>query len=139
MNRTRAALSWVTAVVLAHAETAQAVCVDGPLSVERQLRESVAIVVARVESEHETQKPPPGHDPGTTYRVAVTERIRGTVGKTVDLLSENNTGRFPMVMGQSYLLFISRGPSALFVDNCGNSGTVVEKRELLAQLRKSKN
>lgn len=137
---TRAMLGSLAIAALCGSPTiAWAVCPDGPLSVEREYREAVAIVVARVESEHPTPNPPRGHDEGTTYRVKVTERVQGKAAGTVNLLSENNSGRFPMEVGETYLLFISKGPGALVVDNCGNSGVMTERRELLAQLKARKH
>jgi hypothetical protein len=67
---------------------------------------------------------------GTFYSIEVTETLKGCPAKSLELYSENSSGRFPMEVGDSYLVFayqgvfegISRRQWA--IDNCGNSERV---------------
>jgi hypothetical protein len=88
----------------------------------------------------ETQ--PLGFDPynGAIYLVDVVKVFKGKNIKRVALFSENSTSRFPMQVGESYLAFASTeqtdklGPM-LMLDNCGNSGALVDRSEALETVR----
>lgn len=71
---------------------------------------------------------------GTFYSIRVSEVLKGSPSKTVELYSENDSGRFPMQIGVSYLLFAYDGvfegakESHLAIDSCGNSGTLKQSQ-----------
>jgi hypothetical protein len=73
---------------------------------------------------------------GQTYTVRVDEALRGRIGKTVRIFSENSSGRFPMDVGRKYLLFVYRARDRLIVDNCGNSGIYRESSSTMRAVRK---
>jgi hypothetical protein len=128
---------FILAASLVGAQAAFAVCTYGDLSVEEELRKSLAVFVGRVLSEEFT---PASKDylEGTTYIVMVEEVFRGSPAKEVGLFSENSSGRFPMTVGFVYLVFASDELGRLTVYNCGNSGEISEKAEALSVLRKLK-
>jgi len=72
---------------------------------------------------------------GVTYTVRIDEMLHGHAVKTVELFSENSSGRFPMEKEKAYLLFIYRALDRLAVDNCGNSGLLTEKKAVLSSVR----
>jgi hypothetical protein len=77
---------------------------------------------------------------GTQYTLRVEQLFKGRARKTVVLFSENTSGRFPMDVGEKYLVFVYRSEykhRAIFaVDNCGNSGRLSEKPDVLGQVER---
>jgi len=132
--RVQTLLALVAASVVSSA--ALAVCVLSDYSVEAEYARSVAVVVAEVISQRNVADP--GDDRsygGVLYTLKVKESFRGSLLKTVDVFSENSSGRFPMQKGKAYILFLYAGQGRLSADNCGNSGLVSEKHEVMATLR----
>jgi hypothetical protein len=120
---------------------ASAYCPSYP-SVEQEYDESALVFVGKVVSEekvHETQE---GYFDGINYTLSVTEDLKGMPGQMVTVFSENSSGRFPMDIGETYLVFTSMTPSTFAgapvytVSYCGNSGTVQEKKDALSIARK---
>ena len=72
---------------------------------------------------------------GSVYKVRTDKILRGKLPDTVDIFSENSSGRFPMEVGQQYLLFVYSDLGRIMVDNCGNSGPVAETSSVLKQIR----
>ncbi|WP_133155287.1 hypothetical protein [Kinneretia aquatilis] len=63
------------------------------------------------------------------YRIKVSKVLRGKASRELTVRSENNSTRFPMDVGVSYLLMLNRDLNGkLFVDNCGNSGTLSDRK-----------
>lgn len=72
---------------------------------------------------------PLGFDPyqGAFYEVDVLKAYKGAPNPKLRLFSENTTARFPMGVGDDYLVFLFPEQtdglgSQLGLDNCGNSG-----------------
>jgi hypothetical protein len=108
---------------------AHAVCLAGKPSVEREFRASaiVAVGVARAARDVSVPDDPHGID-HTIYTVRLTRSFKGMpAGRTVRLVSDNSSSRFPLDAGVPYLLFIDNSKDGLYVDNCGRSGPVAEK------------
>jgi hypothetical protein len=115
---------------------ASGACLLTDYSLNAEFRRSDAVLVGSVLSERKV----PGDDKadtlgGTVYVVKVSEPLRGSLGKTVEIFSENSSGRFPMKIGTSYLLFLYRQQGALSADYCGNSGPVADKGDVLPKVR----
>ncbi len=121
-------------LVLSLSQPAFAACVLSDYSVRAELDRSSAVIVGTVVSERATGETKNFLE-GMTYTVRVDETLRGLVGKTVELFSENSSGRFPMEKGKTYLLFIYQAIDRLAADNCGNSGLLTEKKSVLASVR----
>ena len=120
--------------VVAWTSTALAVCLNGHPSLQQEYQRSTTVFVGRVVSEDFTPESKNYLD-GTTYSVQVEEVLRGSPAKTVKLFPEYSSGRFPMQVGATYLIFVYEESDRLNVDNCGNSGKLPEKAEALAALR----
>ena len=96
-------------------------CLEGHPSVQKEYLNSWAVFVGRVISVHNTPETPPDWLDGTTYGVQVTTIFRGNLPKTIDIFSENSSGRFVMDSDAEYLLFAYRALGRTAIDNCGNS------------------
>jgi hypothetical protein len=101
-------------------------------AVRADFKNAALVVIGRVTGERNISEPddPQGYA-WTIYTVEVLETFKGTPQRTIRLVSENTTARFPMDTGKTYLLFVSqfrvaemagqeRLPQA-YVDDCGNS------------------
>lgn len=126
------------AMALVWVHGAFAVCVNGHPSPQQEYENSVVVFVGRVVSEESTPVSKKYLD-GITYSLNVQEILRGTSAKTFRLFSENSSGRFPMRVGATYLVFAYEALGRLMVDNCGNSGELSEKTKLLSVLRNIKS
>jgi len=114
---------------------ARVYCMRGPLSVETEWREDPLIVEGAVAGVSRVM----GSDgllDRTIYEVRVARTYRGRAASRIAVHSENDSGRFPMQRGQSYLLFLSRWEDGHYhVDNCGNSRTLARADEVIQRLR----
>ena len=112
------------------------VCLLDDYTVEREFERSSDVLLAKVVSERRVSDP---EDPegfaATVYTVKAKQWFRGNVRRTLEVFSENSSGRFPMERGQTYLLFLSPDGAQLSADNCGNSGLVSEKQQALSVVR----
>jgi hypothetical protein len=126
------------AIALVWVHGAFAICVNGHPSLEQEYENSSVVFVGRVISKESTSESKNYLD-GITYSVSVQEILRGASARTFRLFSENSSGRFPMRVSATYLVFAYEALGRLTVDNCGNSGELSEKAELLSVLRKMKS
>jgi hypothetical protein len=67
----------------------------------------------------------------TDYRVKVLRTYRGSHRQSLQIRSENDTGRFPMQKSQEYLLFVRTFEGHLYIDNCGNSGLLSDAEDTI--------
>ena len=112
-----------------------AVCLEGRLSVEREYRKSASVLIGRVIASRAVPESKEYLE-GTVYSIRVEEAIHGELPDTVEVFSENTSGRFPMDVGTRYLLFVYRQLGRTMVDNCGNSGPVSSTAEVLKAVRR---
>ncbi len=81
---------------------------------------------------------------GTFYMVRVEELLKGSRFGDVEIYDENSSGRFPLEVGGTYLLFAYEGAFEglqglrLAINNCGNSGTLSQTRNELKMVRELK-
>ena len=115
---------------------ASGVCLLGDYSVPAEYQRSDAVLVGKVLSQRTVTDPEdPQSFAGILYSVRIEESFRGSHRGTIELYSENSSGRFPMDKGQKYLLFIYREQGRLSADNCGNSGLLTKRAEVVARVR----
>lgn len=120
----------------AMADAALGACLLDDYSVAAEYVRSVAVVQAKVISERSVPDPQaPEFTGGTIYTVRIQKSFRGALSRTIEVFSENSTGRFPMEKGKSYLLFLYREESQLSASPCGNSGLTSERKNVLLTLR----
>jgi hypothetical protein len=132
----RISVSLGLVALLATADS-QAVCLLDDYSVEAEYQRSEAVVLASVASERVVPDPDdPEGFAGIIYTLRVQESFRGTRLKTMEVFSENSSGRFPMEKGKAYILFLYRQEGRLSADNCGNSGSSLQKGDVVAAVRR---
>jgi hypothetical protein len=146
--------SFLLIVALCISLNARAVCLElkGPIEVQRhpsvamEFRSAPWVVVGRAIASRNVASPDdPGFYDWTVYDVEVTKVFKGTPPRRIKLRSENSSGRFPLDVGASYLLFVSHAPFTVmagreklprdYVDNCGNSGAADEVPVTLKEVR----
>ena len=75
-------------------------------------------------------------DEATLYTVQVLQRFKGAPERTLVIRSENNSARFPMTVGEKYLIFAGKDQNGLFIDNCGNSNLIKHSAGVMAEVKK---
>jgi hypothetical protein len=80
---------------------------------------------------------PPGASPGWQYDLTVQRLFRGPHTRTIQVFTENSSGRFPLDVGKRYLIFAYYTDEwVLEIDNCGNSSLLSTAGPALRELRK---
>ena len=120
--------------VLGCAHAARSACLLGNYSVSAEFQRSAAVVIAKAISERRVLLRDGFYGP-TVYRVTLLETFKGHVSDRARIYSENDSGRFPMDVGSSYLLFLYRAGWHLHADPCGNSARLEKATKTLAVLR----
>src|SRR6185437_2711504 len=120
-----------------------AFCGNGSPSVEEEFKSSKGVLAGTMIHSRDILDAE-GFVQGTFYSIRVSEVLKGSPGKTVELYSENSSGRFPMKPGTEYLIFAYQGTfegvngPRLVMDSCGNSGALKTSKKALATARKLK-
>jgi hypothetical protein len=117
--------------------TAQGVCVNGHPSIASEFQHSKAVVLATVIGIKQLPETQDGNFlDGIMYQVKVQRRFKGSNPPTLDVFSENSSGRFEMTAGEAYLLFLYEDHGRLSVDNCGHSGVASKSTSAIEQITK---
>jgi hypothetical protein len=113
------------------------VCVNGYPSVSSEYKSSQEVIASRVLT---AKQLPPTDDnyflDGTMYRVMVGKSYKGSPFRTLSVFSENSSGRFPMRVGHTYLLFLYQDHGRYQVDNCGNSDELARSSRKINELER---
>ena len=126
-----------SAVVL-KAGAAFALCLDGRHpDVTAGFRVSHYVVTAVVESSRNESSPDdPEGIADTVYTVRVVRVFKGKPDRLLSITSENTSSRFPMSIGKEYLLFVRTSEQENWVDSCGESGLLVQRKGDLEEVEK---
>jgi hypothetical protein len=131
------ALLGATVVTISMSATAAAVCMNGYPSVTSEYKRAQYVVAVRVLG---AKKVPATKDydfyDGTMYRVSVEKSYKGGPVESLSIFSENSSGRFPMQVGQQYLLFLYEESGRYQVDNCGNSNRLAKSSKNIDKLKR---
>jgi hypothetical protein len=73
---------------------------------------------------------------GWLYDLTVQQVFRGPQTKTIQVFTENSSGRFPLDLSKRYLIFAYEYDGRLEIDNCGNSSLLSAAGLSLRQLQK---
>ena len=103
-------------------------------SVRAEYDRSAAVVTGHVISERPVSEAG-GYYEGSVYTVKVATVYRGNMSGRIEIFSENSSGRFLMQRHERYVLFIYAETGRLMVDNCGNSGPLPGKAEVVRALK----
>jgi hypothetical protein len=113
-----------------------AACLLDDYSVSAEFSRSAVVALARVVSERQVpEQKEAGLLDGTLYSLRVQETYRGQASRTRSVFSENSSGRFPMVVGQTYIVFLYLQSGRLSADYCGNSGLASDKQNVVNEVR----
>lgn len=123
--------------ILLTASIATAVCLNGNPSVTEEFADSESIFIGKVLADKNVPESDNYYD-GNNYTVETQEILKGKPTKTVDIFSENSSGRFPMTVGSTYIIFLHYELGRYQINNCGNSGLLSEKQEAVQTLRRLK-
>jgi hypothetical protein len=116
-------------------EVAQGFCPKPTPKVCSEFFRSDAVFVGIVMSEEVV--PADGGIEGWLYRLRVTRPLRGTVDQTVIVHTPNDSGRLPLAVGRSYLLFAAlRGGQLEIRDDCGPLSDPAHAGEAIQEIQK---
>jgi hypothetical protein len=111
--------------------SATAYCPRFPIAPNSEFFKSKFVVLGTVASV-QIRNDDEGFLESTTYLIKVEKTFRGRPGAFLKTYSENDSGRFEMDKGQTYLLFITTSENHLVVNNCGSSGPSSEAQATAA-------
>ncbi len=115
---------------------------DGFPTIAQEFKTSEVVFTGRVTGAREVAVQRESITGGTFYTVEVADVLKGAPPHRVRLYSENSSGRYPMRVGQRYLIFGDYGAfegirgQQLAVNNCGNSASLPEANETLETVRR---
>jgi len=116
---------------------AVAVCLKGQPSIREEYANSQSVFIGKVRLK--TSVPESGgYYYGDGYTVEIQEIFKGNPTNPIVIFSENSSGRFPMSVGETYVLFVHYELGRYQIDNCGNSGLLSEKQDSIQVLRQLK-
>ncbi len=114
-------------------DAAEAFCLEPHPKVCAEFFRSDAVFVGTVLTEREV--PPEGSSyDGWLYHIRIKQTFRGKLQSAVDVFTENSSGRYPLAVDETYLLFAQVFEGRLNIDNCGNSGPISKTKDLIAQI-----
>jgi hypothetical protein len=116
---------------------ANAACLNGHPSITEEYTNSQSVFICKVLAENAVPESDNYYD-GQNYTVQVQEVFKGNPASTVVIFSENSSGRFPMSAGSIYILFVYYEFGRYQIDNCGNSGLLPEKQDVVQAVRQLK-
>jgi hypothetical protein len=113
---------------------ATAVCLNGHPSIREEYANSQTVFIWKVIAEKAVPESGNYYD-GHDYTVQVQEIFKGDSTSALVIFSENSTGRFPMSVGSTYILFVYYELARYQINNCGNSGLLSQKRDVVEAVR----
>ena len=112
--------------------TANAVCPRPIPAPNAEFFRTALVITGKVISEKSEVNPYDSElTEGWFYRVRVEKTLRGAPTRFVVVYTENTNARFPLKVGERYLLFVYRVERRLEIDGCGNSALLLEAGALI--------
>lgn len=112
-----------------------AACYSGHPSAEMEKGTAKYVVIAKVKkSRIVMSKEDPGFIDSTICDVSIIKSYKGKPAKTLAITSVNTSSRFPMDIGETYLLFVEQYEGEYFINACGKSGTTAETADIIKAL-----
>jgi hypothetical protein len=112
----------------------EAVCLNGKPSIELELKSSQFVFSAEVIDEKSIMGLQNTSD-ATVYGLRIIEVFKGDTQETIVAYSHNDSGRFPMILGENYLIFSDKSDSPIFINSCGNSTLIDKKNRKIEEVR----
>jgi hypothetical protein len=69
------------------------------------------------------------------YTLRVKTIFRGNAGSFVTVFTDNDSVRYPLAVGETYLLFLFKYEGRLMIANCGNNKKLSEARETIQEIQ----
>jgi len=113
---------------------AAAVCLTGHRTIAEEYPNSKSVFIGKVTAKKDVPESGNYYN-GHNYTVQVQEVFKGDPINPVVIFSENSSGRFPMVVGMTYIIFLYYELGRYQVDNCTNSGLLSEKQDVIQTVR----
>jgi hypothetical protein len=76
---------------------------------------------------------------GWLYHLRIERTLRGSPQEFITVYTENDNGRFPLKVGERYLLFVFRREDRMEIDGCGNSALLSEAGGAVRAIEEIKN
>jgi hypothetical protein len=111
-----------------------AVCIEGNRSIKQEYDDSKIVFIGRVLNKKDVPESD-GYYEGEESTVQVKEVFKGKLNNKIIIFSENSSGRFPMAVGATYIMFLYYESGRYQIDNCGNSGLLSEKQSTVKSVR----
>jgi len=124
----------ITVSFLLASSIATAVCLKGNPSIREEYADSESVFIGKVLKKKDVPESG-GYYEGDEYTVQVKEIFKGKPNKKINIFSENSSGRFPMEIGKTYIIFLHTELGRHQINNCGNSGLQSEKQDIIKALR----
>ena len=130
--------------LLAGVRPAMAVCLDPhtgisgyKIPLDEEIDSTQRIIMGQVTGKPQILQEDPSDPIGVTaylYTVHVLRQLKGTTPENITIRSENTSARFPMDVGEKYLLFLSKDHD-FWVNSCGNSAPLEESGDALYRIK----
>ncbi len=118
--------------------SADAVCLKGNPSAKQEYADSQSVFIGKV-LEHKHVPESRDYYDGDEYTIQVQEVFKGESKHQIVIFSENSSGRFPMTVGSTYILFVYVELGRFQVSNCGNSGLLSDKKDVVSVVQTLKS
>jgi hypothetical protein len=108
------------------------------LSLNDEIVSSEAIIIGEILKEEHLFEDLSDAEGITTsiYTVQVKRQLKGQVSSAINIRVENDSGRYPMAVGEEHLLFLTRQGENYVVNSCGNSSRLPGGNEMLEQIER---
>jgi len=122
--------------ILLAATNSDAACLQGHPSTQGEFRTARYVLQGFVKSGAVDPLDKDGFITGEHYTVDSLNVFKGRIRKSIVIYNPNDSGRFPLDIGSSYILFVSRDwKGRNVIDSCGNSVRLDNTQEpLLTEL-----
>jgi hypothetical protein len=114
---------------------ATAVCLKGHPSIAEEYADSRNVFIGKVAAIKAVPESGNYYD-GHNYTVQVQEVFKGNPAKPIVIFSENSSGRYPMVVGSTYLIFVYYELDHYQINSCGNTGVLPDKEDAVLAVRR---
>lgn len=109
-------------------------CFEPHPSVACDFLNSAAVFTGKVVSVRPEEEG--GFTDGWYYRLSVLQLFRGPHQEVIEVYTGNDSGRYPLEVGEQYLIFAYVYEKRLEIDNCGDSVPLSKAREAVGQIEK---
>lgn len=133
------ALFTVALACMLYGGRAEAVCLDGRLSLDQEFKQSRLVAKAVLVHESPVVDPADPEGVAATRYDFVTRALFKGKGRKFSVWIDNTSSRMVFERGAEYLVFVQQDGGRGFVDACGNSGLAQESASTIEWLKGRRN